>query len=171
MSNGFEGRALRFRLKLRRCPFFTCFNLNCNLQVSILDLLLRYDIWVQHDQFSRWVLERTALEDSLLPCWTRCAKQLLHQMSSISLERRKLRCHSGLILSQVLFCHHLCSAQWRTVPGDQRQRESALQGEWTGFVGGGGRCWLPLGRHERWANYHSTFHSLGITSLETKWDY
>ena len=52
-------------------------------------------------------MERTALEDSLLPCWTRCAKQLLHQMSSISLERRKLRCHSGLILSQVIFCHHL----------------------------------------------------------------
>ena len=47
-------------------------------------------------------MERTALEDSLLPCWTRCAKQLLHQMLSISLERRTLRCHSGLILSSHL---------------------------------------------------------------------
>ena len=55
---------------------------------------------------SRWVLERTALEASLPPYWTQCGKQSLLQMSSISLEKRRLRCHSGLILSQVLFFQH-----------------------------------------------------------------
>ena len=75
-SSGFAGRVSRSPLAM----------------VVSLKLL---DIWTEHDQLSRWVLERTALEDSPLPSWTRCGKQSLRQMSFTSLERRRLHCHSG----------------------------------------------------------------------------
>ena len=84
-SNGFAGRVSRSPLAM----------------VVSLKLL---DIWTEHDQLSRWVLERTALEDSPLPSWTRCGKQSLRQMSFTSLERRRLHCHSGWNVSFSVNC-------------------------------------------------------------------
>ena len=64
--------------------------------------LIKADIWDEHDQLSRWVLERTVLEDSHPPFWTQCVKQLLLQMLYTSLERRTLHFHLGWIFSSFL---------------------------------------------------------------------
>ena len=107
---------------------------HCRLRWWI-ELKVRCDIWVQHDHFSRWVLERTALEDSHHLSWTRCAKQSQHQMLSTSLDWRTPHCHSGwipcpLIVPTLEFAAMRCT--WRP---EAVQRFLPGRGSWACWKG------------------------------------
>ena len=93
-------------------------------------------VWDEHDQLSRWVLERTVLEDSRPPFWTQCVKQLLLQMLYTSPERRTLHFHLGWLFL-FLPLAIVPTLQRCALPGDQRQRKSSCQRGRTGPLGGG----------------------------------